>query len=66
FEFNNGKLTRLELLPVELGFDEDYEDEMRGIPRPANANLFFERFKSISEPFGTKMCCKGDRIIVEL
>ena len=64
FEMERGELTRLELLPVELGFDD--REEMRGIPRPAADPSFMERLARLSAPFGTVMHREGDKYIVDI
>ena len=53
WEVENGKMTRFEMLPVELGFDE--KEERRGIPLPAKDLSFVQRFATLSAEFGTKM-----------
>lgn len=64
FEVENGKLKSLEMLPIELGFDE--EEQRRGIPLIAKDLSFVDRFAAISAPFGTKMELKDGIIKVVL
>ena len=64
WETENGDLTYLELLPIELGFDMD--DEHRGIPYlPKNAD-FMKRLEEISAPYGTKFKTENGVITCEL
>ena len=65
FEIENGKLTRLELLPVELGFDET-DVKTRGIPKPAKDLSFISRLKELSKPFGTEMKIENGVVVVEV
>ena len=68
-EFEDGKLTALELAPVELGFD-DKTRSFRGIPYRANERQTREIFDYLSrisrEQFGTEMTLDGDVIRVKL
>jgi poly-gamma-glutamate capsule biosynthesis protein CapA/YwtB (metallophosphatase superfamily) len=64
WEMENGKLTRLELLPVELGFDA--EEARRGIPQPARDLSFIDRLADISAVYGTKMHIENGKVIVDL
>lgn len=53
WEMKDGKLTKLELMPVELGFDLSHS--ISGWPKPAKDLSFIERLKEMSKPFGTKI-----------
>lgn len=64
FEVKDGRVTSLEMLPVELGFDET--DDRRGIPLVAKDLYFVDKFKELSEVFGTKMSLQNGIIKVEL
>ena len=65
FEMEDGKLTHLELLPIELGFDEPRY--RKGNPRICTDRGILERYAKMSEPYGTKMKINSDGIaVVEL
>lgn len=51
WEMENGKLKRLELLPVELGYG--MPRSRNGWPRPAKELNFMERLIEMSQPYGT-------------
>ena len=53
FEIENGKLTHLELLPIELGFDEPRY--RIGDPYVCTDRGIIERLAQMSEPYGTKI-----------
>ena len=53
WETENGKLTRLELLPLELPIKGNRS--LQGLPVPAQEPSFFDRLAKMSEPYGTKM-----------
>ena len=53
WEMEDGKLTKLELLPVELPLGGNHS--VQGLPKPVKEPAFFERLKALSEPYGTKM-----------
>ena len=65
FEIKDGKLTHLELMPVELQFDET-DIKVRGIPKPAKDFSFIERLQRLSNRYGTKMKIKDGKVIVEV
>ena len=53
FEMEDGKLTHLELLPIELGFEEPrYRN---GNPRVCTDKGILERYAAMSAPFGTEI-----------
>ena len=63
FEMEGECLTRLNLMPIELGFDLD--DSLKGLPYVAkedDAKIIFEHLDKISKPYNTKMLLK-DHII---
>ena len=65
FEMEDGKLTHLELLPIELGFDEPRY--RLGNPRICKDKGIIERFAEMSESYGTKININNDGIgIVEI
>ncbi len=53
FEMEDGKLTHLELMPIELQFDEPVW--RNGNPRFSNKHGIIERLSEMSEAFGTKI-----------
>lgn len=65
FEIEDDKLTHLELLPIELGFDQPrYRN---GDPRICSDKGILERFAEMSAPYGTKITINEQGIgIVEL
>ena len=65
FEMENGELTYLELLPIELGFDEPRY--RTGDPRICTDSGIIERYAQMSAPYGTKITINEDGIgVVEL
>lgn len=65
FEIEDDKLTRLELLPIELGFDQPRY--RTGDPRICTDKGILERFAEMSAPYGTKITINEQGIgIVEL
>ncbi len=53
FEMENGKLTRLELLPIELGYGEPRY--RIGNPKPCYNRGIIERYAEMSKPYGTEI-----------
>lgn len=53
FEMENGVLTKLELMPIELQFDEPVWRS--GNPRFSNQHGIIERLTEMSAPYGTKI-----------
>lgn len=53
FEMENGELTHLELLPIELGFGEPRY--RLGNPRVCTDRGILEYYAKMSEPYGTRM-----------
>lgn len=66
WEMENGELTKLELLPVELGFDLDVKHPHRGKPVATSDMSFMERLQKLSAPYGVKMHFEDSKAIVEL
>ena len=64
WEMENGKLTKLELLSVELGFG--LPRSRGGMPAPAKGSEILQRLKEMSEPYGTKMELEGNIATVVL
>lgn len=53
WEIRDGRLEKLLLLPVELGFGE--ARSMGGLPRPMKHAAFMERLIEMSKPYGTRI-----------
>ncbi len=53
FEMEDGKLTHLELVPIELNFDKKVWQS--GNPRVSAAHGIIERYAEMSKPFGTEI-----------
>lgn len=53
FEMEDGVLTQLELMPIELGFDEPRY--RMGNPRLSTDHGIIERLQKLSAPYGTKI-----------
>ena len=53
FEMEDGEVTHLELLPIELGYGEPRY--RLGNPRPCTDRGIIERLAKMSEPYGTKI-----------
>lgn len=65
FEIEDGAMIRLELLPIELGFDRPRY--RMGDPRICTDKGILERFAEMSAPYGTKMTVNDQGIgVVEL
>ena len=65
--FEDGRLTRLEVLPLTLGFGSPLP--RRGSPRLASGALAREilaSFRDLSTPFGTALDLRADRAVVAL
>ncbi len=61
WEMEDGKLTCLKLLPVEMIHDGHHSEI--GLPRIAEDLSFVEKLKNMSEPYGVKMTLGEDKII---
>lgn len=55
----NGKLTKLELMAIELGFG--LPRSRGGMPAPAKDSSILERLAEMSAPYGTKMEINGNK-----
>lgn len=65
FVMEDGELTHLELLPIELGFDEPRY--RTGNPRICTDRGIIERYAGMSAPYGTKITVNAEGIgIVDL
>ena len=60
----NGKLTEIKLLPIELGMKEPWG--LRGFPSPVSPDWVFENLQRVCKPFGTELKINGDTIDVIL
>lgn len=59
-----GKLTKLELLAIELGFE--LPRSRSGLPAPAKDDSILRRFAELSAPYGVKMDIHGNTATVIL
>lgn len=64
WSMEDGKLTAIRLLPVELGIDQPYG--LRGFPSPAAPETIFDHLQMVCAPYGTKLKINGDFIEVIL
>lgn len=64
WEAENGKLTKLILMPIELNFDQSRS--MGGWPRPKYDEGIIERLAKMSEPYGTKIEIENGYGVVRL
>ncbi len=64
WEVKDGKMVKLELLAIELGFEDARKHG--GLPAPAKDSTILERYAQLSEPFGVKMKINGNIAEVEL
>lgn len=60
----DGKLTSIRLLPVELSINEPYG--LRGFPSPAKPESIMDHLEAVCKPYGTKLKINGDFIEVVL
>ena len=60
----SGKLTKLELLAIELGFEKPRSRS--GLPAPAKDDSILRRFAEMSAPYGVKMEIHGNKATVIL
>lgn len=64
WEMEDGKLTKLVLMPVELNFDKSRS--MGGWPRPKYDDGILERLAEMSKPYGTEIRIENGLGIVKL
>ena len=64
WEMENGVVTKIELLPVEMGMQEPLG--LSGFPTPMDPTLLMEHMEMVCKPYGTKLAVKGDVIEVLL
>ena len=60
---NNGKMTKLELLPITIM--KDTNKAQRGLPALSTDLAFIDRLAKISEPYGTKITLKDGIAVCE-
>lgn len=60
----NGKLTELKLLPIELGLKQPWG--LKGFPSPADPKMVFDHLQEVCEPMGTRLVINGSTIDVVL
>ena len=65
FEIDNDKVTKIELMPIDMGVGLEYWQI--GLPRPGFGMGILERLAAMSEPYGTKITVREDGIgVIEL
>ena len=62
----NGNVTKLELLAVDLGLGLGLNKGRVGNPRPAENSAILERYAEMSAPYGVKMTINGNVATVEI
>ena len=60
----NGKLTEIKLLPIELGLKEP--KGLKGFPSPTKPEMVFDDLQKVCREFGTELVINGDTIDVVL
>ncbi len=64
-EIENDKVTRIELMPIDMG--TDLELWQKGLPRPGFGKGILERLAAMSKPYGTNITIQEDGIgVIEL
>lgn len=58
------KVTKIELLPIEMGMKEPLG--LQGFPSPMDPNGLMDHMKMVCEPYGTKLAVRGNVIEVIL
>jgi len=64
WEMEGDQLTKLLLMPIELGFHESHGKQ--GIPNPTQPQDIIDYMREVSAPFGTTFRINGDLIEVSL
>lgn len=64
WEMENGELTHLELMPLEMGFE--LPRSQSGFPVPAKGTAILEHLADISKPFGTEMKIEKGIAVIRL
>jgi poly-gamma-glutamate synthesis protein (capsule biosynthesis protein) len=62
WEMKDGKVTKIELLPIELGMQEPMG--RRGFPSPMAPERLMDHMKMVCDPYGTKLNIRGNVIEV--
>ena len=60
FEIENDKVTKIELMPIDMGLGLEFWQ--MGLPRPGFGKGILERLAAMSEPYGTKITIRDDGI----
>lgn len=60
FEIENDKVTKIELMPIDMGVGLEFWQ--MGLPRPGFDMGILERLAAMSEPYGTKITIRDDGI----
>jgi len=63
WEMNDGELTKIELYPIELGFEEPRY--RRGWPLLSKKTEVLEEIQNLSKPFGTEIKIENGKGIIE-
>lgn len=64
WEMENGKLKKIEFLPIEMGMNEPLG--LKGFPTPMAPEKLMEHMKMVCEPYGTVLKINGDVIEIVL
>lgn len=65
FEIDNDKVTKIELMPIDMGVHLEYWQ--MGLPRPGFGMGILERLAEMSKPYGTEIKIREDGIgVIEL
>lgn len=64
WEMKDHKVTKIELLPIEMGMKEPLG--LQGFPSPRNPYDLMEHMEMVCEPYGTKLAVQGNVIEVIL
>jgi poly-gamma-glutamate synthesis protein (capsule biosynthesis protein) len=60
FEVENDRVTKIELMPIDMGVGLEYWQ--MGLPRPGFNRGILERLAKMSEPYGTQITIREDGI----
>jgi len=64
WEMEGGKLTKIELLPIEMGMNEPLG--LKGFPSPLAPSGLIEHLRMVCKPYGTRLTVNGNIIEVNL
>lgn len=64
WEMENGKLKKIELLPIEMGMKEPLG--LKGFPNPMEPKKLIDHMEMVCKPYGTKLKINNDVIEVVL